>query len=325
MIVALTGANGHVGNNLCRALLNNGIKVRALINHNDSSLRGLDLIKIDGSVTDKHSLVGLIKGADYVFHLAAIISIGDVDKKKLFSVNVGGTKNVVELCRQFSVKRLIHFSSIHALASGQDMSVDEKSPLAGSDASFYDQSKAEAERIVLKAAADGLNAVILNPTAVFGPNDFIPSLIGEMFIKVAKNRLPFIVAGGYNWVDVRDVAQAAISAMSKGSSAERYILSGEWKSLKFVAGLVAKLAKSRKSIVVPLLLARIALPFIYFYSYFSGKKALFTGEALNIVSREGENIVCDKAKKELGFENRRTVSESVVDTYNWFVNNKYLS
>ena len=77
MTVAVTGASGHIGNNLCQALINKGIKVKALINKNDYSLNNLELIKVYGSITNKQSFSDLFKGVDYVFHLAAIISIGN--------------------------------------------------------------------------------------------------------------------------------------------------------------------------------------------------------------------------------------------------------
>ena len=324
IIAAVTGANGHVGNNLCRELLRKGVKVRALINHNDSALKGLDVSKVIGSVTNTESLVELIEGADYIFHLAAVISIGDVSKKKLFDVNVKGTKNVINVCKQFQVKRLIHFSSIHALDSNGIEQIDECTPLAGHNVSLYDQSKAAAEREVLKAGREGLSTIILNPTAIVGPNDFIPSLVGEMIIKMAKGKLPFIIKGGYNWVDVRDVVLAAVNAMSKGRSSERYILSGEWESLKIFTGIIASMANHRKPLIVPLFLAKIGLPFVSVYSFFTGHKALYTNEALKIVSKEGENIISSKAKKELDFKNR-PISETFIDTYNWFVANKFIT
>lgn len=324
IIVAVTGANGHIGNNLCRMLLKKGMEVRALINNNDSSIKGLDVNKVKGSVTDKESLVGLIDGADYVFHLAAIISIGDVSKKKLFEVNVEGTRNVVNLCKRFAVKRLIHFSSIHALKNNRSGLIDEKTPLAGKGSYLYDQSKAEAERVVLKASSEGLNAIILNPTAVVGPNDFIPSKVGKLIIKAAKGKLPFIIKGGYDWVDVRDLTQAAVSAMTLGQSSERYILGGKWASLKHVTEIIADRANRIKPIVVPLFLAKIGLPFIHAYSYLSRTKVLYTKEALNIVAQKGTNIICEKAKKELGFESR-SLPETFLDTYNWFVDNEYIN
>jgi len=323
IVVAVTGANGHIGNNLCRALLGKGLEVRALINKNDSALNGLGLLKVKGSVTDRESLVDLIDGADYVFHLAAIISIGELSKKKLFEVNVEGTKNVVNLCKQFAVKRLIHFSSIHALDSRFAGAINEETPLAGADASFYDRSKAEAERIVLNASGKGLNTIILNPTAVVGPDDFIPSKVGEMIIKVAKGKLPFIIKGAYDWVDVRDLTQAAVNAMTQGRSSERYIIGGEWGSLKHVTEVVAIKANRRKPIVVPLFLAKIGLPFIHAYSYLTHSKMLYTNEVLNIVFGNSD-IVSDKAKKELGFKNR-PLSESFIDAYKWFVDNKYIN
>ena len=324
MTVAVTGANGHIGNNLCRALINKGIKVKALINKNDYSLNNLELIKVYGSITNKQSFSNLFKGVDYVFHLAAIISIGNNSKENIFKVNIKGTKNVIELCEKYSIKRLIHFSSIHALEQSKKSSlIDENSPLAKNKAFIYDQSKAEAEKLVMKAVGRGLNAIILNPTSVVGPHDYVPSLVGQMIIKLSGNKLPFIIKGGYNWVDVRDIVETAINALDKGYSGERYLLSGEWKSLKEVAHIIANRAGSRTPVIVPLFLARMGLPFIRIYSWLSRKNPLYTNEALSIVSQPAVDIVNSKAKNELGFRNR-PAKESFIDAYSWFVQNSYI-
>ncbi len=322
--IAVTGANGHIGNNLCRALINKGFIVKVLINKNDYSLKNLNLIKIKGSVTDKKSLSLLIDGADSVFHLAAIISVGANSRKNIFKVNIEGTKNVIELCRQYSVKKLIHFSSVHALQHNKELSViNENTILAGKDASIYDQSKAEAEKLVLNAANHGLNTLILNPTSVISPGDFGPSLVGQMLIKQVRNKLPFIINGGYNWVDVRDICEAAISAINKGRSGERYLLPGEWKSLKEVTTIIAEKAKCKVPGVIPTIFAKIGLPFIKLYSYLSRSEPLYTNEMISIVSQPIVELANNKAKNELGFKNR-PVKSSFIDAYNWLMQNNYI-
>ncbi|RLD60287.1 MAG: hypothetical protein DRI95_15770, partial [Bacteroidetes bacterium] len=278
---------------------------------------------VSGSITNKQSLSNLFKDVDYVFHLAAIISIGKNSKENIFKVNIEGTKNVIELCEQYSIKKLIHFSSVHALEQNKQSSkIDENTPLANNKAFIYDQSKAEAERLIIEAVDRGLNAIILNPTSVVGPDDYVPSLVGQMILKLSSNKLPFIIKGGYNWVDVRDIIETAINALEKGRSGERYLLSGEWKSLNEVAHFITKEAGSKPPIIIPLFLARIGLPFIKIYSWLSKKDPLYTNEALSIVSQPSVQIVNSKAKKELGFRNR-PAKESFIDAYNWFKQNNY--
>jgi len=162
-------------------------------------------------------MVQLFSGVDVVFHLAAQISIDNKHTQQVFETNVSGTQKVIEACKITGVKKLVHFSTIHTIHSyGQEKPLDETNPLIASSNIAYETSKAEAEKLVLAAASDGLGAVILHPTAVIGPYDFQPSYLGQALIKIYKNQLPMLVPGGYDFVDVRDVAKAAIEAATKG-------------------------------------------------------------------------------------------------------------
>ncbi len=324
MIVAITGANGHIGNNLCRVFIKKGYSVKALINRNDYALKGLNLIKIKGSLSDIEALENLVKDTDYVIHTAAAISIGALNKEYLWKVNVEGTENLLKVCLKNPPKKLIHFSSIHALNTFSNSDeINENTPLANQNALLYDQSKAEAERKVLQAVSKGLDAVILNPTSVIGINDYEPSLLGQTIIKIAKNKLPFLIPGGYNWVDVRDVVDATLNALEKGRTGERYILSGEWKSLKEISIYIAGVAKNRKPVTVPVFLAYLALPFISIAAKLSGKNPLFTRNSLKIVNRKLPPINNNKAKKELSF-NPRNAEQCFKDASKWFKENNFI-
>ena len=125
MNIALTGASGHIGTNLCRKLLENNHRLRVLTNQFTASLEGLDLEIVKGDLLNKTSLMELAEGADVLIHLAASISInGD---QQVLDTNVVGTKNVLDAVRSSKVKRLLHFSSIHALVHQPfDQPLDEK-------------------------------------------------------------------------------------------------------------------------------------------------------------------------------------------------------
>ena len=325
MRISITGASGHIGNNLCRELINRGHQVKVMVHTFDKSLKGLGVERVEGNILDKKALNTLIEGADYVFHTAAIISIGVNSKEKIFQTNIEGTRNVIEACLHHKTKRLVHFSSIHALKGGPpNQLLDESGSLAGDEAFYYNQSKASAEILLLEACNQGLNTVILNPSSVIGPYDFVPSLAGQMIIKIAKGKLPFIIKGGYHWVDVRDVVNAAINAMEMGRSGERYLLTSQWLSLSDIAGIICTEVNRKAPIIIPDFMAWTGIPFIQLFSKFSGKKALYTKESLDIVTHSPKLVNRQKAVDELNFQ-PRPVEETFIDSLHWLYDNGYIN
>lgn len=253
-MTVITGASGHLGASLIRELLRQGNDIRAVIREDSRSIEGLDV----------DSLKKAFRGAQTVYHLAAMISISKRCDRYLPEINIKGTANVIEACISCNVSRLMHFSTIHAsLDAGHGTLVDETNPLIAKNQGLkYDWSKAEGERLVLKAAAEGLDAVIITPTGIIGPYDFKPSLMGRMLIELYRNKLIALVNGGFNWVDVRDVAIGAVSAEKSGRKGGRYILGGRWATIKELAEILGTVSgRSRSKFAVPMALARIAAPF----------------------------------------------------------------
>jgi dihydroflavonol-4-reductase len=319
MIIAVTGANGHVGVNLCDTLTKQGHEVRALTHDHNSFLEGIPLRQFRGDLLDLESLRTFVDGADVVFHLAAKISIrGDRDGN-VWKVNTDGPRNMVETAKAAGVKKFVHFSSIHAFQqypSGQVL--DEHRALVGETGFAYDRSKATGERIVKEASRDGLDAVIINPCAIIGPHDPKPSLTGKAVISLINHQIPALVPGGYNWVDVRDVVNGAISASQRGVKGEKYLLSGNWCSLPDLSSMLARLsgAKTPRK-VMPFWLARLGLPFITSYSRIAGSEPLYTGESLTILNEGSRMISSDKARRELDYKTR-SLETTLSDLIDWF-------
>ncbi|MBN1485985.1 MAG: NAD-dependent epimerase/dehydratase family protein, partial [Chloroflexia bacterium] len=208
MSIVVTGATGHVGNNLVRALLERKERVRALVYPGDRtrSIEGLSLERIPGDVCDPDSLRAAFAGADTVYHVAGIVSIIPGREDLLERVNVGGTRNVVQACLHCGVRRLVYVASIHALVEPPHGTViDERMPFDPRRiATEYGRSKARASLEVLRGVEQGLDAVIACPSGIVGPHDFMPSVVGKLLIDAAQRRLPAYVRGGYDFVDVRD-------------------------------------------------------------------------------------------------------------------------
>jgi len=325
MMVLVTGASGHVGANLVRALLTQGRRVRVLVHENTRALEGLDIEIVHGDVCDLSSICRACAGVSVVYHLAACISLGSAGWPLLERVNVQGTGNVVEACLSGGVARLIHFSSIHAMIQTPlSLPVDENRPLVGSASPpLYDRSKAEGERVVLKGVKRGLNAVIINPTAIVGPCDFQPSHFGRVLLMLAEGKLPALVSGGFDWVDARDVVAGAISAETQAVPGSKYLLSGHWVSVRDVALMTQKITGTpAPGFVCPNWLARAGLPVINRCYYRDGQPPLYTGFSLRTL-QSNRNIDCGKAQRDLGYR-PRPFAETLRDTLQWFEANGYL-
>jgi len=325
MKIAVTGANGHVGSNLCKALLEHGHEVKALIHKNSKAIQGLPLEQVPGNTFDKDSLRRLLHDVDCCYHLAAYISISGDPDGMVWRTNAEGTRNMIEVARELRIKRFIHFSSIHAFQQHPvDQPLDEARPLVGSKGLAYDVSKAEGERIVKAAVDDGLDALILNPTAIIGPADPEPSLTGQALLELYLRQIPALIPGGYNWIDVRDIVDASINALTMGKRGENYLLAGEWHSLLDLSKLIKQITGQKTTqTIMPMWIARIGLPFITLYSKLTGVKPLYTSESLTIISEGNREISNEKARRELDFTPRR-LDETIRDMFTWFKDNGYL-
>jgi dihydroflavonol-4-reductase len=325
MTVVVTGATGHIGANLVRALIEKGRSPRCLVHVGTKPLDGLNIELVRGDTCDVESLCHAFQGADVVYHLAACISLSMADWPRIEAVNVGGTRNVIEACLRTGVRRLVHFSSIHALVQEPlETPVDENRSLADSEkCPPYDRSKAAAEKEIRRGIERGLDAIIINPTGVIGPYDYQPSFLGEAILSMAQNRLPAFVTGGFDWVDVRDVVAGAMSAEAIAPAGSTYLLSGHWVSMCDIAAIVAEITGVKNNkFVCPLWLARLGAPVIEGVSRVRGKRPLYTGVSLRAL-RSNRHISHDKATRELGYQ-PRPFRETLEDTLRWFEANGQL-
>ncbi|HOY30625.1 MAG TPA: NAD-dependent epimerase/dehydratase family protein [Bacteroidales bacterium] len=324
MKVAVTGASGHVGANLCPLLIEKGFEVNVLSFRDDRAFRHLPLTIFKGDLNDPSTLDAFLEGADVVINTAAYISVNLNDDNTVYSTNVNGTRNLVSKCMEHHVKRLIHFSSIHAFNPFPlNESLDEERPLAVEPEFIYDRSKADSEKIIRKANCKTLETVVLNPTSIIGPGDHKPSLIGRTLLNLYHKKLPALVRGGYDFVDVRDVAQAAVNAITLARAGEKYLLSGKWHSIREFGDTFSTISGIKRPwFICPLWLAKAALPVV---RPFLNKeiRVVFNRQTITILAESNRNISSAKARKELEFKNRN-ISESIGDALHWFKENSYL-
>jgi dihydroflavonol-4-reductase len=320
-LVAVTGASGHLGANLVRALVAAGRRVRVLVHKSSKGIDGLPIEVVRGDVLDQNSLARAFAGVDVVYHLAAKISAGWEPAARVREVNIEGPRNVTQACLAARVRRLVHTSSIHAFAPGPgDDGMDETCRLAEErdrDCGVYGIAKAAGERVVQAAIAAGLDAVILNPTAILGPYDFQFSAMGEVLLALAHGRLPALVAdASYDFVDVRDVVAAVLAAETRGRRGEHYLLPGTRLSFVELATLWAKVTgRPAPRWAAPMWLARLGAVFAPSWARLRGRRPLFTSESLRVL-RDRHPISGRKAASELGHR-PRPLEETLRDTFAW--------
>ena len=320
MITAVTGASGHIGGNLVRALLEQDRQVRCLVRRDRRALAGLEVETVEGDVFDPDSLERLMRGAETVFHLAGRISIIGAEGGLVQRTNVGGVRNVVEACLKTGIRRLVHCSSIHAFStypSGE--LIDETRALSlGPEHMPYDRSKAMGQTVVLEAVrSKGLDAVVINPAAVVGPHDYKLSRMGEVLLDIYLRRLPALIDGGYNWVDVRDVVAGALAAESRGRTGECYLLTGHWVHICDVSRLISRLTgRKTPQAATPLWLAMPVAYLSLAWGRLQGKVPKFSPGAVRSIQMH-RHISHAKASRELGYQ-PRPFEDTVRDTLEWF-------
>jgi len=322
--VVITGISGFLGGNLARALLSRGEVVKGLIHRDRRAVDGLDVELIEGDLLDLESLKRAFRDVEVVYHLAASISLTG-NWHQMEAINVIGTRNVVEACKACGVRRLVHCSSIHAFVQTPlDVPLDETRPLASAQRyPAYDRSKALGELEVYKGFEDGLDAVILNPTAITGPLDFKPSYFGKALIAMGRGKLPALVHGGFDWVDVRDVVAGMVQAEKTAPPGARYLLSGHWRSVVDIGRLVARLTNAPvPRLTVPIWMAYLGLPIINLMSLFNGGERLYTRFSLHSL-KSNHQISHARATRELGYQ-PRPFTRTIADTILWFKENGYL-
>jgi len=324
-MVVVTGATGHVGNTLINQLLLNNETIRVLIRKTSSkeALNGNNIEIVEGDLLNLDSLIKAFTGVDVVFHCAALISILPRDKKLLYDINLKGTENVIEACFRCKVKRLVYTSSIEAIGLPEVGSCVDESYGFNPDKTMiiYGKTKALATLKVLEAVKKGLDAVIVCPTAVIGPNDHKPSKMGKMFIDFAKRKMSgYPDFGGFNFVDVRDIANGIILAAKNGKTGEHYLLTGEHKT---VPELMDELEKGfgvkKPKMPIPYWLSYVGAVFIESISKVIGKAPIFTRSSIKIV-KSNLQANGEKARKHLGYTSR-PIQETIKDTHNWFKEN----
>lgn len=302
MQAAVTGASGHLGANLVRRLLELGWQVRALVHATGAALDGLELERCVGDLREPATLAPLVDGVDVVFHCAALISIVGGRRGRVHATNVDGVRHLAHAARDAGVSRFVHVSSCHAFDLSQAR-VDESSARAGPTHPAYDRSKWAGEQALRQV--EGLDFVIVNPAALLGPHDYLPSRMGRLFLAVGRRRMPATVPGGFYFSDVRDVADALVAAWEQGASGDNHLLGGHYASIEHVVALAAEaFGVAPPPFVVPTGLARLVAPVGTWWGRLQARDPLLTTESLQALAMHPHSFDQSHAQAVLSFDPR---------------------
>jgi dihydroflavonol-4-reductase len=321
-MILITGAGGHIGNVLAELLYNKGhhdLRFLVLDNEDISYVEKYAKEVVRGDVRDLMTVRKAVTGCDYVFHLAGLVKITGVKKKLIYDVNVGGAKNIVQVCLEKEVKRLMYVSSVHALYEPEKSQCVEERLCTNLNSLHgdYAKSKAMATIEVINGIQKGLDAVIVFPSGIIGPNDYKTSYTGsaiESYINSDKTQ--YFFDGAYDFVDVRDAADGIYKAFKKGEKGQGYILSGSVASLEDImkeveSGIGKKIKKKRISRAF----VRMAAFFAPVYYKIARKKPVLSKYSIDVLMSNC-NISNKKARTKLGYK-PRPLSETIRDIVRW--------
>lgn len=328
-IYLVTGAAGFLGSNVCRQLLDRGDKVRAFVLPNDKAMKYVpkEVEIVEGDLCNPVSVEQFFKipaGMNsIVIHCASMVTVNPEYSQKLMDVNVGGTQNIVDACIKHSeCLKLVYVSSTGAipeLPKGQKIKeVYQFTPIdETTQVGCYSQSKAMATQIVLDAAKNnGLDACVVHPSGILGPNDHAISETTGTLIKIINGEMPIGMQGSFNLCDVRDLAYGCIAAADRGEKGECYILGNEEVTLKELCEMLHKESGCKKiKFYLPLGLANTIAKVLEKRAKRTGKMPMMTTFSVYNLARNN-TFDYSKARKELGYKTR-SYEETIHDEVQW--------
>jgi dihydroflavonol-4-reductase len=329
----VTGASGFIGANLVHELVARGHRVRALLREGSDlrGLKGANVERIIGDVSDRAKLVVALHGCDWCFHVAASYHLWLPDYAPMYAANVEGTRNVLEAAGAAGCLRIVYTSTVGCIGlpeavNGRIVPTDETAPASEAQLSdHYKRSKWQAEQVALELARKGLPVVIVNPSAPVGPRDIKPTPTGQVIVDFLNRAMPAYLNTGLNWVHVRDVAIGHVLAAEKGRIGERYILgnaNGNWPMFQTFAVL-----EQLTGVAAPK--SKISYRLALMTAYASEACAFVTGKPpkapLAGVHMAKNKMFFDPAKaiRELGLP-QTPPSQAFAEAVEWFQANGYV-
>ena len=326
MTTLVTGAAGFLGSHVARQLVARGEEVRVLLRTSSSNraISDLSLEYVTGDLRDVGSLERAMAGMRRVFHVAADYRLWAKHPQDIYDSNVGGTRNLLAAAKKAGIEQLIYTSTVATIAVDRPQLPNEFTDSnLGEMVGHYKRSKWMAEQEVLKAAKEGLPAIVAMPTTPVGPWDWKPTPTGKIILDFLNGKMPGYVETGLNFVGVEECAAGHLLVSEKGKIGERYLLGAENLTLKQLLDTLAKITGlAAPSMKIP---HGVALGVAYVESAFSrliGKEPQIPVEGVKI-AQHMMFVDCSRAKKELGFA-PGAVAAALERAVRWYQANGYV-
>ena len=314
-LALVTGANGHLGNNLVRLLISKGVPVRASVRNikNKEPFMGLNCEVVQSDISDKQSLINALQGVETFYAVGAVFKLWAKDpKKEIYDVNLEGTKNIVEAAAEAGVKRIVYVSSIAALNYSK-LPTKESYGQNPDRRDMYYNSKNDGEKLAFELAKKHkIELVAVLPSAMIGSTAFSPLSVSYNIISlILDKQIPVETNITLNWIDVKDVAEGCYLAATKGKNGERYILANEkCTSIKETTKIAQELFPELK-IKLPLAVPKPILFTIAWFmeigSLLNGKAPLLSTKDIAMFSGLQQDFDITKARTELGFNPKESI------------------
>ncbi len=323
----ITGGSGHLGANLIRSLLARGESVRALYRRgsDNRAIEGLPIERVEADLNDPVALREAMEGCKRVYHCAAFVSIRNRDKRRLFEVNVLGTRNVLEAAEAVGVSKTVHCSSFGAIGQNPEGESNEKWIIDPFEVGMdYERAKAFAEQEVLRAVVRGHNATIVNPSGIIGPWDYKPSMVGKTMIDFCNGKMRVYLDGAFNFVPVYDVVQGHLLAMDRGVAGERYLLSGQHATLAEILGWWSTWTGKRMPRKLPNSAIELVAGVKDFVEsrWFPDRIPRFTRNSIRLL-RSNKRATNARARAELGLE-PTPIEDAFRAQMQWFIDHGFV-
>jgi len=326
MTTLVTGAAGFLGSHVARQLVARGEDVRVLMrpSSNNRAISDLPLEYVTGDLRDPASLERALKGVKRVFHVAADYRLWARRPQEIYDSNVGGTKNLLAAAKASGIEQLIYTSTVATIAVDRPELPNESTDAKLQEMiGHYKRSKWMAEQEVLRAAKDGLPAMITMPTTPVGPWDWKPTPTGKIILDFLNGKMPGYVETGLNFVGVEECAAGHLLVSEKGKVGERYLLGAENLTLKGLLHTLARITGLRApAIKIP---HGVALGVAYMDTVFSrllGKEPQIPVEGVKI-AKHMMFVDCSRAQRELGFQ-PGPVAAALERAVRWYRDNGYM-
>ena len=330
-LALVSGANGHLGNNLVRLLIQKGIPVRATVRNikNKEPFNGLNCEVVLADITDKPSFVKALRDVDTFYAVAASFKLWAKDPvKEIYDVNLSGIKNTFEAAAEAGVKRIVFVSSIAAL-NYEKLPTKESFGYNPDRRDWYYNSKNDGEKMALELAEKlGLELVLVLPSAMVGSVAFAPLNVSSNVLKLILNKeIPVDTGITLNWIDVKDVAEGCYLAAEKGKNGERYILANEQcmtitETTRLAAELYPDLGLKVPNAVPKFALFAIA-GLMELTAKMKREAPVLTRKDIAMFSGLQQNFDISKARKELGF-NPKPTKQAVKEALEYLMENPSL-